>query len=213
MLINHYISLVKLLVVLSFILISISAIAQIQEGVWTIGGAAKLSGTVTPNMHYSSIGLDFTTSTGYFYKDNRMFGILAGISLRKYNYAGNSTYPRYDIGALIGPELRQYKSMGNGLFGFFADESITGQILNTYGPNKISTRRYYGTLSIKPGFYFFMVNRLSFEFTFADLYYAYSKNPRTNISYGFAMDLSTLRIGLRYYFQQDLQKSKSLKKP
>ena len=181
---------------------------QKQEGVWSLGGTFRFSGNSTPAYHSSYGGFQLITSTGYFYTNNNMYGLVFGPEYTKYNYSSPSVNPNsYSLGLIFGPFLRQYKRTGNGQFGFFLEELVMAEFLNSYisWPHP-SRKQFYGQVYIRPGIYAFIGKHIAVEATFAELFYNYYRTPYTSVNYGLSMTASTLRFGVRYYFQRNLLK-------
>ncbi len=192
--------------------------AQTEKGKFLIGGQLNLTGTNSSNSSTNStsntLGFQISPNAGYFVANNFAIGIRAnfGTIINNNNqpagfnsiYRNNNNSLNYGIGLFS----RYYVKVVNN-FSFFIDghlfynhtfqktESRDG---NGYGYN-YSYHTNTAGVNIAPGFVYFVTPKLGIETTLGRLYYNYSAAGTSDAhAYGFNMNVSTIYLGLNYYF-------------
>jgi hypothetical protein len=195
--------------------------SQTEQGKMFIGGQVNVSGTTTSysdslfKSSSKSNSITITPTFGYFVQNNLAIG--ANVTLtyngtkntdEKTNSTSNSTSLGYGIGGFV-----RYYSDITDKFKFFLRGSVS--ILNSESKYTAAFQKDQDyvtntlTLSIVPGFVYFVTPKFGLETTFGNLNFSSSLRKDKEVSYdnhyvtqnyGLNLNLSTLNFGLCYYF-------------
>jgi hypothetical protein len=196
-------NLLIIMIIASFI--SEQALGQTVKGKKYVGGTFSLSAT-----HSNSKNSDFNInpSVGVFLTDHLSIGGIIGYHNTIYKDDNSkSTMNGFSIGAFC----RQHIPLSD-LFSVYIQEDISfSNQINQYENNDTQQSKYSTSgisFSAGPGLIFFPTPKFGFEVGIGSVNYGHQSeknklsdsDPVTTNSYGLKVDLTTLNLGLRYYF-------------
>ena len=210
--------------IVAIILLSLSASAQINKGSSYLGADFGLrhSKSESTQSEYVPKSTDITVSSsiGFAYKENRMWGLALGYSYSESeNAAQYNKYNTYSVGGF----LRQYKPMGKGFY-LFAHEALDlnyvvsdSYYANT--PGRFKPETYSVSVSLSPGIAYDVSSRFQLELRLNNLVsvnyshekapdpgtgYPQGKSTRNSFTVGSDLnhlaELGSVRIGARLVF-------------
>lgn len=185
----------------------------IEKGTWSLEGAFNINGSNSeyPSAEYKNFGFSIRPSAAYFFNDNLSAGVFLGYNYHRNQFADTDEFQNSkSSGFIIAPYLQKYFAVSeafalslNGSLEYRWSKS-NNETDNCLNCSEYISKNY--TVAVRPGISYLLSDKFSLDTNFGLLGYTYSEREDEdgieNIgnSFNFYLNLSSIYLGLTYYF-------------